>query len=171
MNRLILLFLFVVISSNSLFAYESEDILKVVIIGKLAKFVTWQDNSPERFVITVLHNSFDDLLDTVYRDKKIHSKDIEIRYIDDIDDLNFTHILYFPQVNHDQLERILEKTSHKSILTISDTRGFAQKGGMIQVYFASQKIRLKINNSVSKKENLKISSSLLRISEIVDGGG
>ncbi len=158
--------IFILLCSN-LQAYESEDKLKVVIIGKVAKYVTWQDSDGDVFKITVLNNPFGDLIDKRYSDKKINKKPVEIKYIDSIDDISTPHILYIHDVSSAQLEQILQKVSGKNILTISDSRGFADKKGIVQIYFASQKVKLKINHGVSKKENLMISSALLRIAEVV----
>ena len=157
------------LSSNSL-AYESEDKLKSIIIGKLAKYITWNTASSESFVITILQNPFGDLLDKSYQDKKIKSKAVKIKYIDKPDELEFTHILYIPQVNQKQLEQILKKANQNNVLTISDSRGFAEKGGIVQVYFVSQKVKLKINLDIAKAENLMISSALLRIATVVREG-
>jgi len=153
--------------STNCFSYESEDKLKAVIMGKLAKYITWDTEDSEYFVITILQNPFGDLLDKNYHDKKIKSKNVKINYINQPDELEFTHILYIPQVNQKQLEQILDKTQHKNILTISDSRGFAEKGGIVQVYFVSQKVKLKINLDLAKAENLMISSALLRIATVV----
>ena len=49
-------------------------------------------------------------------------------------------------------------TYEKNILTISDLRGFAQKGGIIQIYSMSQKLKLNINLQKAQKENIKIIS-------------
>jgi hypothetical protein len=160
----------VLASSCNAFAYESEAELSVVIIGKLAKFITWEDVQSDHFIITILNNPFKDLVDKTYRGKQVQTKDVEVKYINDIKDLGFTHILFVPEVPREEMNNIKAKVRNKNILTVSDARGFAEKGGIIQIYFAKQKTRLKINFDLSQKEHLKISSSLLSISEIVGEG-
>ena len=163
----ILVLLICILACNPLYAYQSEDKLKAVIIGKLAKFITWQTDNSDEFVITVLNNPFDDLLDRLYKNKQIKKKPVKIRYINDITELSATHVLYIPHVSQRELDTILDNIKGKNIVTISDIRGFSQKKGMIQIYFVSQKVKLKINHDVSKNEDLKISSTLLRIATIV----
>ena len=166
MHRLILiLFLFFA----SLNAYESEDKLKVVIIAKVAKFIKWQNNSNDKFIITVLNNPYGDLFAKTLQGKKIKNKSIEIKYIENVKDLSQTNILYIPMTNTKDLNTILDKTKGKNILTISDIRGFADKKGIMQIYFASQKVKLRINLSTAKEDNLQISSSLLRIADVIRG--
>jgi len=101
--------------------------------------------------------------------KKIHNKPIELKYITNIDDLGTTNILYLPQSNTKNLLKILQKLQGKNILTVSDIRGFAEKKGMLQIYFVSQKPKLKINLDQAHKHKLKISLSLLRIADVIRG--
>jgi hypothetical protein len=146
-------------------AYQSQEKLKVLLIGKLAKYITWPDPK-EHFVITVL-NDDSPLFEEIYHGKTIKNKDVVIHHINSIDALQTPDILYISQANKNNLATILEKTRNKHILLISDIRGFADKGGTIQIYFASQKIRLRVNLTTAKREKLKIKSSLLRIVTIV----
>jgi len=152
---------------SPLSAYESQDKLEVIVVGKVAKFVQWKRDRKRTFVITILNNPYEDLFDVTYKNKKIHKKKIELVYIDNIKDLKFTHILYISNSNSKKLKNILKTINKKNILVVSNIRGFAQKGGVIQVYFASRKPKLKINLKRAKKNNLKVSSSLLKIAEIV----
>jgi len=160
---------FFIFISTFLHAYESEDKLKVVIIGKTAKYITCKENNLDTFVITVLRNPYGELFDEVYKDKKIKSKPVIIKYIDDINDLGESDILYIPKVSAAELSDILQHTENQNILTVSDTRGFAQKGGIIQLYFVSQRLKLKINTHSANLQNIKIKPTLLRIAEVVKG--
>lgn len=170
MFKKLLVFFYVtqIVATSVLNAYESEDKVKAVIIGKLAKYIKWEDKKEDNdFIITVLNNPYDDLFDKVYAKKKIQGKQVKIDYIDDISQLKNPHILYIPKTEAAELSPILNVTSDKNILTVSDIRGFAEKQGIVQVYFASQKAKLKINVDAANKQNLKIKSSLLNIAEVV----
>ena len=152
---------------TTLQAYQPEDKLKVVLVGKVGKYVTWNNQDNKNFIITILNNRNGDLFDKIYKNKKINKRFIELKYIENIGELSTTNILFISLDNSKNLQEILKKTANKNILTVSVIRGFAQKGGMLQIYFLSQKPKIRINLDVSKKENLKIKSSLLRISDIV----
>ena len=166
MYKFILIFFLLFTSLNG---YESEDKLKVVIIAKVAKFIRWEDKNNEKFIITVLNNPYGKLFEKTLSGKKVRNKMIEIKYIDNIKNLSETNILYIPISNSKSLAMILDKTKGKNILTISDIRGFADKNGIMQIYFASQKVKLRINLSTAKEDRLKISSSLLRIADVIRG--
>jgi len=166
MNKFILI---LVLFFTSLNAYESENKLKVVVIGKVAKFITWKDKGYDKFIITVLNNPYGELFNKILIGKKIKNKQIEIKYIDNIDNLSDTNILFISTSNAKNLKFILNKIKGKNILTVSDIRGFADKNGIMQIYFASQKVKLRINLNIAKEDNLKISSSLLRIADVIRG--
>lgn len=161
--------LFSLLVSTTLLSYESEEKIQALLIGKIAKFITWEDESSDVFIITILHNSFGDTFDKLYEGKQIKGKNVEIRYITNIKDLKKTNILYISNVSAVELDDVLEKTKNTNILTMSDLRGFAEKKGTVQVYFASQKPKLKINLASAKEQNLQIKSSLLQIAEVIKG--
>ena len=150
-------------------AYESENKLKTAIIGKVAKYVTWSDETHSEFVITVLNNQYEDMFDKVYKDKKIKSKPVVIKYVESVEDINRTDILFVSQGNGDEVEQILKKIKNKEILSVSDLRGFAQRGGCLQLYFVGQKLKLKMNLESVKENEFKVDRTLLRVVDISKG--
>jgi len=166
-NITIIFLLSLTILFSPLSSYESESKLEVVIIGKAAKFIKWEEDKSDNFIITVLSNPYGSLFDEIFKGKKVKNKDIKVVYIDTIDELQHSHVLYIPTSKKNELPDILNKVKNKNILTVSSIRGFAQKQGILQIYFVAQKVKLKINLDVAKNEDLHINSTLLRISEVV----
>jgi hypothetical protein len=166
MTKLIFIFIFILLHSLS-YGYESEEKLKAVIIGKVAKYITWSDSKRDSFKITVLNRDESSLFGKTFSNQKIKNRDVEIEYVEDISKISQTDILYINKENSNNLEKILESIKDKKIFLVSDIKGFAQKGGMMQIYFVSQKPKLRINlDNVTDKE-FKIKSSLLRIADVV----
>lgn len=165
------MFIFIIISTsyNNLYAYELEDKLKSIIVGKIAKFINWENLDSKEFVITIYKNQLGDYFDSIHNGKKINGRKIRIAYINNIENLKFTNILYISKAASAELSSIFDYINNKNILTISDLRGFTQKGGIIQIYSMSQKLKLNINLNKAKKENIKIKASLLRMANIVEG--
>ncbi len=161
-----ILILIVLFISLTLEAYESEERLEAVIIGKVAKYISWKEHHRDFFVITVLNNQSLEIFKSIYKDKKIKSRPVKIKNIDNINDINSTDILYIPQINSIELDKILKKVKNKNILTISNIRGFAQKGGGLQLYFVKRKLKLKLNIDVMREEEFDVELPLLRIVEI-----
>ncbi len=157
------------ISYNNLYAYEVEDKLKSIIVGKIAKFINWENSNSKEFVITVYKNQLGNYFNSIHKGKKINDKKIRIEYINNIENLKYTNILYISKATSAELSSIFSHLNQKNILTISDLRGFTQKGGMIQIYSISQKLKLNVNLNKAKKENINIKASLLRMTNIVEG--
>jgi hypothetical protein len=167
-EKFILIFILLFIPFNHLYANEAEDELKSLIVGKIAKFVNWEYSDSKYFVITVYKNQLSNYFDSIHEGKYINGKEIRIEYINNIENLNFTNVLYISKANSSELSSIFNYIQNKNILTISSLRGFSQKGGMIQIYSISQKLKLKINLKKAKKENIQIKASLLRMANIVE---
>jgi hypothetical protein len=53
------------------------------------------------------------------------------------------------------------------VLTVSDARGFAQAGGMIELYEDNGRMRFAINIDTLQKSGVKLSSRLLDLARIV----
>lgn len=150
------------------FAANEERDLQAVFLGRFAKFIEWPEKNTEKFIITLIdENPFDNLLDDLYRDKNIHNKSIEIQYVTRIDDIKETDILFITLDNPVEVQKVIEYAQKQSILTISEHRGFAQRGGIIQLNFVMQKTQLKINYASALKSKIKISSPLLAIAQQV----
>lgn len=165
-NYIFYVFLCIIITLT-LNAYKSEDELTVALVGKIAKFIEWPEKSEKHFQITVLKNPFGDLFEKTYANRKIKNQKVAITYIEKIEDLGNPSIFFVPQVPSNELKKIIDYTVDKKILLISNARAFAEKGGAIQVYFTSQKPRLKINLERTNKQEFEIKSSLLRIAEVL----
>lgn len=58
------------------------------------------------------------------------------------------------------------KTQH--VLLVSDTEGFAERGGMVQFALRDNKLKLVINLPAVKRAGLRFSSKLLRMAEILE---
>jgi len=152
-------------------ASNQERDLQAVFIGRFAKFTQWPNNNEKFFYITVIgKNPFDQLLNELYQDKKIRGKSVKIRYVTKLQEIAHTDILFITLANKKKIQKAIDYATKNSILTISTQRGFAQRGGIIQLSFVMRKPHLVINNGAAKDSNIQIKSPLLAIAqEIITG--
>ena len=171
MKTLLTCFLLLTLSLHTLYAANSENDVKVAIIGKLSKFITWTNNeNSKHFKITVFGDTvLKESLYEKYNGYKLNAKKVIVVEADSIDEIGDSDILYVGKVSHDEQYAFINYSKKNSILTISEEKGFAQRGGIIQFYFISQKLKLKINHETSIESDLKISAALLSIATIVQG--
>lgn len=155
------------------FSANEELALQAVFLGRFAQFIKWPDKGKqsEKFIITLIdENPFDKLLDELYKDKKIHGKAVEIHYVRRLEDIQESDILFITLDNPLEVQKLIDYAQKKSILTISEHRGFAQRGGIIQLNFVMQKTQLKINYASAQQSKIKISAPLLAIAQQVIKG-
>ena len=142
-------------------------------LGRLSNYVTWPNfvkgNETSSFNICILgKDTFKGFLQPLYNKKSIKGKPVQIYYFDNINNIPDCHLLFISISERKVVSEILDFIKDKPILTISETRGFAGKKGIIQFYMQAQKVRLKINNQAALNHGLKISSKLLAIAKVVD---
>jgi hypothetical protein len=63
---------------------------------------------------------------------------------------------------------LLQQAKTQHILLVSDAENFAAQGGMIQFSLRDNKLKLVVNLNSVKQANLKLSSKLLRMAEILE---
>lgn len=152
-------------------ASSSESEIKVAIIGKFSHFVKHKTPTKnENFVIAVFKDeNLIALMQKKYANKKINKKNVEVDAITDIANIQRPDILYIGDIPQEEQAEVIATAYKNSLFSVSSQSGFAQRGGILQLYFLSQKIRFKINLDAAKKSNLKISASLLSIATLVKG--
>ena len=67
----------------------------------------------------------------------------------------------------DTMRRVLRDLESRPILTVGESRGFLEMGGMINFVMSEGRVRFEINRSSTIKSGLGISSKLLRIADRV----
>jgi hypothetical protein len=144
--------------------------VKAAFIYNLAKFVEWPGKSLDNISTLTLYIIGDDPFGTdmdAIRDKLIKEKRIVIKQIDSPDALKNAGILFISSSEKEQLRDILKAISGLPILTIGDTKSFAQRGVMVNFYLENNKIRFEVNLEAANLAGLKISSNLLRMGTII----
>jgi hypothetical protein len=170
-KKIFLVYIVVLGLFSSLYASNEERDLQAVFLAKFAKFIERPSADNEKFIITIIdENPFEDILQKLYKDKKIDNKSVEIRFATRVEELQKSDILFITIKNPQIAQKAIEYAQANSILTISEQRGFAQRGGIIQLNFVQRRAHLVINYEASLKSNIKIDSKLLAIAQEVIRG-
>ena len=146
----------------------SEYRLKAAFLFNFAKFVDWPadafDKSNSPMVIGILgDNPFGaDLEDTV-RNKVINERPLEVKVCPTPAAATNCHILFISTSEKKRLPEILGSLRGASVLTVSETDGFTETGGMINFVREGNKVRFQINDAAAKNARLTISSKLLSL--------
>jgi hypothetical protein len=77
------------------------------------------------------------------------------------------HVLFLPRGSERQFPDLLRATAKSRTLTVSDVAGFSDAGGMIELIMVDNRIQFEVNNSMTKRAGLKLSSQLLKLARQV----
>jgi len=149
-------------------AQPTEYQIKAAFIYNFARFTDWPPAafvaSDSPMVIGVLgKNVFGDDLANTVNGKSIDGHPLQFKHFDSIADAAHCQVLFISASHKEDLPKILQQLQGNSTLTISETDGFIEAGGMIYLEIIDQKVRFEINNETAKKAGLNISSKLLSL--------
>jgi hypothetical protein len=154
---------------------SSEYLIKAGFIYNFAKFVEWpsatfsQPDSP--IVIGVLGiDPFGNVLDRIVEDKKIGPRGFVVKRYKwgrDLKDLKDCKILFVSASEKAHIDEILQSVKGLPILTVGETPGFAERGGVIRFTLEDNRVRFEVNVEAAHQADLNISSRLLTLAKII----
>jgi len=146
----------------------SEYEVKAAFLFNFAKFVDWppevfaDTNSP--IVVGVLgKNVFGNNLEKIINDRKVNNRSFQFRKYTSVTEVTNCQILFISSSEKNDFAKIMSALHNASILTVSETDGFIQAGGMINFVLQDNKIRFEISDEAAKKGRLRVSSKLLSL--------
>lgn len=174
-KRMCLINLFIVLWSPVILCAQSTEYkVKAAFLERFTRFIEWPESSAiadtsKPFILGIIgKNPFGLTLEEFYSYQKIRSKKVEIQYFSNPDGIEKCHLLFISHSNKTQLSRILSRIRNKPILSVSDTKNFAEEGVLINFYIVENKIRFEINESEARKSGLSISYLLLKMAKITN---
>lgn len=152
-------------------AATSEYELKAAYVYNFAKFIDWPVTPPlANFNICVYgKDPFGGFLDQAVLGKQVHGAPIVIRRIPPgQENWDGCQTLFLGATRHPaQIEPLLRGAQDRSILTISESDGFAEKGGMIGLRLDQGRVVFEINLAAISSAHLHASSRLVELGRVV----
>lgn len=169
--RAVLLVAATLMSAGAWALASSEYQLKAVFLFNFAQFVEWPpeafDEAASSLNICVAGNDpFGPELEAVMQGERVGGRLLAIERLTDVDAAPNCHLVYVNQPE-EQLRETLRKLKGKPVLTVGETQSFMNSGGMIRFNMDGKKIRLIINPKAADESQLRLSSKLLRSSELI----
>ncbi len=72
-------------------------------------------------------------------------------------------LLFISSSLRGQIKLVLKSLEHSPVLTVSETRGFVEMGGMINLVKKKNEIKFEINKASAERAGIKFHSKLLRL--------
>jgi hypothetical protein len=139
----------------------AEATIKAAFVYNFAKFVEWQSDAPTGVRIC-LAGVEDDLAATMagLEGKTVQARTVSVKREIRTNDLDACHILLVGSGGRPVAEAARGKAG---LLTVSDVKGFAAAGGIIELFVEDGRMRFEINTRAARRAGLHISSQLLKL--------
>ena len=154
---------------------SSEYLIKAGFIFNFAKFVEWppttfaQPDSP--IVIGILGTDpFGTIIDHIVQDKKIGGRGFVVKRLKwgaEAKDLRECKILFVGASERAHIDELVQIVKFLPILTVGETPGFAEHGGVIRFVVEDNRVRFEVNVDAARQGGLTISSRLLTLARII----
>lgn len=144
---------------------------KAAFIFKLVNFVEWPGNASGELVIGFVGaDSTGDSLERLAYGKAVNGKKIVVRRLAHDSDLKACQVVFMGASEAKNSASVLERLRGASILTVGETNGFSQHGGVVNLMLSEGRIRFEVNPHAAERAHLQISSRLLSLATIVADG-
>lgn len=163
---------FIILLFSSISAYADEAKIKDIqtaYIYNFAKFIKWPNNvdKSDSFNVCIYGDAdFEGKLDKLSQ-KSLGNKKIFVLRVNTKEEIQNCQMLILPSVGDSKLAELIAWAKKHHIVTISDTKGYASQGVMINFYLENKKVRFEINHQKAKNAKINISSKLLRVAKVV----
>jgi len=155
--------------SGTVHAQYDESTVKAVYIGRFAQFVDIPHDSAAVITIGVFEKQgLTPSLMTVYKTIRIKGRRVAVQFYPSIDSaICQADILFIPQLKPHELKRILNIVRTCPVLTIGNSKGYAEQGVHINLYRSQNTIRFEINQKAVEESTLHMSYKLYELARIV----
>ncbi|MEO8678408.1 MAG: YfiR family protein [Vicinamibacterales bacterium] len=146
--------------------------VKAAFVYNFAKFTEWPALPPGAPIAVCVagSNQIASTLRETIRGRNIDGHALVVSIPQDSTTWRGCHLLFITEAEAGRAAAGLAALKRLPVLTVSDSKGFATSGGIIELYLEDGKMRFAINAEAAGVAGLRISSRLLGLARIVRGG-
>jgi hypothetical protein len=146
--------------------------LKLAYIYNVTKFVEWppemfSSSSAPLVICIVGRDPFPVDAEHELRSRMTRGRPIDIRKITVKDNSGVCHVVFISDAEQKNTAGILTSAENTSVLTIGESEGFVEQGGIVNLVIQNTKIHFEINTGAAERKHLIISSRLLALAKVV----
>jgi hypothetical protein len=150
----------------------SETQVKAAYLFSFAKFVKWPAETlpaasdPIRLCI-LNDSSFQVQLDLIARNKSIDGHPILVILVQNAEQSRGCQELFISAATKQNQRPIIESLQGTNVLTVGETEGFVEEGGIINFILQDDRVHFQVNQKAANKAGIKMSSQLLSLAKLV----
>ena len=146
--------------------------IKAAFLYNFAKFVEWpassfHDGSAPFQICVMGRDPFGEVLLDITREKTVNGRKLEVGTVADLEHARTCQILFVASSVKMPMQQIIEGLRGASVLTVGDTKGFVEQGGMINFVLQDDRVQFDVSRTAVEQAGLKISSKLLSVAKVV----
>jgi hypothetical protein len=150
----------------------SEYEVKAAFLYNFIKYTEWPQKvfpTPETplTIGIVGEDPFRSLLDKAIEGKTFNGRKLVVKRIEQLQSVKNCHLLFISSSESSRLSQLLADLKGASILTVSETEKFAERGGVVNFKMQGDKVRFDINIKAAESAGLRISSKLLSVATVI----
>lgn len=172
-------------------ASSREYQVKAAFLYNFIKFVDWPEeetaNTNELITIGIIgKDPFGNAFEPI-KDKPVKGRKVVVKWFKGLEELEKSsqkdksqehpqieairkcHLLFICPSEKERFKEIINSLKDNSVLTVADTQGFLESGGIINFVIEENKVNFEINVAAAEHAKLKIRSQLLRLAKRVVG--
>jgi len=146
--------------------------LKLAFIYNVTKFVQWpqevfESASAAIAICIVGQDPFPADPERELRSRTTAGRPIAIQRITAQDSLATCNVVFISDAERKNAAGLLAKSVNTSVLTIGESEGFVERGGVVNLLIHDSNVHFEINIGAAARKHLTISSRLLALAKIV----
>ena len=148
----------------------SEYQVKAAYLYNFAKFVDWPAESfssptaPIRLCVLNDH-AFASQLEQIVSGKNIMGRPVLSIPVQKVEESRDCQVLYIH--SSQQPQHVFDLLQGTSVLTVGETKGFLEEGGIINFVFQGDQVHFQVNHRAAMQAGLHMSSRLLSVAKVV----
>jgi hypothetical protein len=149
----------------------TEEQIKAGFLFNFTKFVEWpSDRFADSMAPIVLgivgETAVAKLLADVAVGKSVNGRPVVVKQLKEGQELKTCHIVFVSDSEEKRVHQVLEILKGTSTLTVGETPGFIQAGGMINFFTEENKVRLEMNLEAASHVRVKISAKVIAVARL-----
>jgi hypothetical protein len=97
----------------------------------------------------------------------VSGRRIALRWVHKEQKLDGCEVIFFSRSEAKHYGKILEGLKGKSVLTVGESEGFLEAGGMVELSFENDRLQMEVNLVAARSANLKVDARLLAMAKRV----
>ena len=138
------------------------------LLFNFARFTEWPALSPAAPIAICVVG--DDRIAGAVREQNINGHKLDVSRRQDSATWRACNMLFIADAETRRSARGLDGLRTLPVLTVSDGKGFAEAGGIIELYVEGGRMRFAINVDAAERSGLRVSSRLLGLAKVIRNG-